>query len=180
MFHMIRGFFLLLLAVAAVEMGIRYAVLRCDFNQLEPARVDPAAEQLADDVKSIMLNAGGPTAALTIHPILNRNCNDLGLSIAVEPSAVTVASMKEMRNMDVQGLQALRALGEHQQSSVRLKAEQYCLGCHVKSNVSDVLDTVTVRSYLQRKEVAWWQEMRLTPSALSLNILIHTIVFSCC
>jgi hypothetical protein len=46
--------------------------------------------------------------------------------------------------------------------------------------VSDVLDTVTVRSYLQRKEVAWWQEMRLTPSALSLNILIHTIVFSCC
>jgi methyl-accepting chemotaxis protein len=176
MFHMIRDFFLLLLAVAAVEMGVRYAVLRYDFNQLEPARIDRAAEQLADDVKSIMLNAGGPTAALTIYPILNRNYNDLGLSIAVEPSAVTVASMKETRNMDVQGLQARWALGEHQQSSVSLKAEQYCLGCHVKANVGDVLGTVTVRSYLQRKEMAWWQEVRLTAGALSLKILIHTIV----
>ncbi len=176
MFHMIRDFFLLLLAVAAVEMGIRYAVLRYDFNQLEPARVDRAAEQLADDVKSIMLNAGGPTAALTIYPILNRNYNDLGLSIAVEPSAVTVASIKETRNMDAQGLQARWAPGEHQQASVSLKAEQYCLGCHVKANVGDVLGTVTVRSYLQRKEAAWWQEVRLTAGALSLKILIHTVV----
>ena len=31
MFHMIRDFFLLLLLVAAVEMGIRYALLRYDF-----------------------------------------------------------------------------------------------------------------------------------------------------
>ena len=176
MFHMIRDFFLLLLAVAAVEMGIRYAVLRYDFNQLEPTRVNRAAEQLADDVKSIMLNAGGPTAALTIYPILNRNYNDLGLSIAVEPSAVTVASMKETRNMDVQGLQARWASGEHQQASVSLKAEQYCLGCHIKANVGDVLGTVTVRSYLQRKEAAWWQEVRLTAGALSLKILIHTVV----
>lgn len=176
MFHMIRDFFLLLLAVAAVEMGIRYAVLRYDFNQLEPTRVNRAAEQLADDVKSIMLNAGGPTAALTIYPILNRNYNDLGLSIAVEPSAVTVASMKETRNMDAQGLQARWASGEHQQASVSLKAEQYCLGCHIKANVGDVLGTVTVRSYLQRKEAAWWQEVRLTAGALSLKILIHTVV----
>jgi hypothetical protein len=44
MFHMIRDFFLLLLAVAAVELGIRYAVLRYDFARQEPARVDRAAE----------------------------------------------------------------------------------------------------------------------------------------
>jgi len=176
MFHMIRDFFLLLLAVAAVEMGIRYAVLRYDFSQREPARVDRAAEQLANDVKSIMLNAGGPTAALTIYPILNRNFEDLGFSIAVLPSAVTVESMKLTRNMDVQGLQPRWRVGEHQQSSVGLKAEQYCLSCHVKAAVGDVLGTVTVRSYLERKEAAWWQEVRVTAGALSLKILIHTVV----
>jgi HAMP domain-containing protein len=176
MFHMIRDFFLLLLAVAAVELGIRYAVLRYDFSQHEPARVDRAAEQLANDVKSIMLNAGGPTAALTIYPILNRNFEDLGFSIAVLPSALTVESMKQTRNMDVQGLQPRWPVGEHRQSTVGLRAEQYCLACHVKASVGDVLGTVIVRSYLQRKEAAWWQEVRVTTGALSLKILIHTVV----
>jgi hypothetical protein len=34
----------------------------------------------------------------------------------------------------------------------------------------------TVRSYLARKEAVWWQEVRLTAGALSLKILAHTIV----
>lgn len=176
MFHMIRDFFLLLLAVAAAEFTIRYAVLRYDFSHLEPTRVERAAERLGNDIKSIMLNAAGPTAALTIYPILNRNYEDLGLSIAVLPSAVTVESMKQTRNMEVQGLQPRWPQGEHQQASVDLKAEQYCLACHVKASVGDVLGTVSVRSYLERKEAVWWQEVRLTAGALSLKILIHTIV----
>ena len=106
MFHMIRDFFLLLLAVAAMEMTIRYAALRWDFAQAEPLRVARATQQLAIDIKSIMLNAGGPVAAQTVYPILNRNHDDLGLSIVVEPAAVTIASMKESRGMDVQGLPA--------------------------------------------------------------------------
>ena len=176
MFHMIRDFFLLLLAVAAAEFSIRYAVLRYDFSHLEPARVERAAERLGNDIKSIMLNAAGPTAALTIYPILNRNYEDLGLSIAVLPSAVTVESMRQTRNMEVQGLQPRWPQGDHQQASVDLKAEQYCLACHVKASVGDVLGTVSVRSYLERKEAVWWQEVRLTAGALSLKILIHTIV----
>ena len=95
MFHMIRDFFLLLLLVAAVEMSIRYAALRYDFSRQEPTRVDRAAQQPANDIKSIMLNSGGPLAAQTVYPILNRNYDDLGLSIAVVPSEVTVESMKE-------------------------------------------------------------------------------------
>jgi hypothetical protein len=102
MFHMIRDFFLLLVAVAAVEMAIRYVALRWDFARAEPQRVSRAAQQLANDIRSIMLNAGGPVAAQTVYPILNRNYDDLGLSIAVLPSEVTVASMKETRGMDVQ------------------------------------------------------------------------------
>ena len=176
MFHMIRDFFLLLLAVAAVEMTIRYAVLRYNFAQGEPGRVDRAAQQLANDVRSIMLNAGGPNAAVTVYPILNRNYDDLGLSIAVEPSAVTVDSMRTTRNMVAQGLPARWVDGEHRAASVPMKAEQFCLGCHVKAQVGDVLGTVTVRSYLQRKETLWWEEVRLTAGALSLKILIHTIV----
>jgi methyl-accepting chemotaxis protein len=35
---------------------------------------------------------------------------------------------------------------------------------------------VTVRSYLERKEALWWQEVRLTAGALSLKILVHTIL----
>jgi len=177
MFHMIRDFFLLLLVVAAVEVTIRYASLRWDFAHAEPKRVELAAQQLANDVRAIMLNSGGPLAAQTVYPILDRNYTDLGLAIAVLPSAVTVASMKETLNMDVQGLMPSRwDDGLHQQSSVALTAEQFCLGCHVKAQVGDVLGTVIVRSYLERKETLWWQEVRLTAGALSLKILVHTIV----
>lgn len=175
-FHMIRDFFLLLLLVAGVELGIRYAALRYDFEKQEPRRVDRAAEQLANDIKSIMLNSGGPMAAQTVYPILNRNYDDLGLSIAVQPSAVTIESMKQQFRMDVRGLQPRWPDGQHRAASVTLKAEQFCLGCHVKATVGDVLGTVTVRSYLERKEAVWWQEVRLTAGALSLKIVVHTIL----
>jgi HAMP domain-containing protein len=176
MFHMIRDFFLLLVGVAAIELGIRYLALRYDFSQTEPGRVERAAQQLANDVKSIMLNSGGPTAAQTVYPILNRNYDDLGLSIAVVPSAVTVESMKAVRGMDPQGLVPRWPDGTHQQATVTLSAEQFCLGCHVKAAVGDVLGIVSVRSYLERKERLWWQEVRLTAGALSVKILIHTVV----
>lgn len=175
-FHMIRDFFLLLLAVAAVELAIRYAVLLYEFRTAEPARVSRAAEQLANDIKSIMLNSGGPLAAQTVYPILNRNYDDLGLSIAVLPSEVTVASMQATFDMTPQGLKPAWPEGAHQQAEVVLKAEQFCLNCHTKAQVGEVLGAVTVRSYLARKEAVWWQEVRLTAGALSLKILAHTIV----
>lgn len=176
MFHMIRDFFLLLLLVAAVEMGIRYALLRYDFARHEPARVEQAAQKLANDVRAIMLNSGGPMAARTVYPILNRNYEDLGLSIAVLPSAVTVESMQISFKTDVRGLQPAWPAGVHEQASTTLVAEQFCLGCHVKARVGEVLGTVSVRSYLERKEALWWQEVRLTAGALSLKILVHTIL----
>jgi methyl-accepting chemotaxis protein len=176
MFHMILDFFLLLVGVACIELAIRYAALRYDFSKHEPVRVERAAQQLANDVKSIMLNSGGPTAAATVYPILNRNYDDLGLSIAVVPAEVTIESMRATRNMEAHGLPARFGPGEHQQASTSLQAEQFCLGCHVKAKVGDVLGTVTVRSYLERKEDAWWQEARLTAGALSVKILAHTIL----
>ena len=176
MFHMIRDFFLLLVLVATVEMSIRYAVVRLEFANKEQARVDIAAQQLANDVKSIMLNSGGPLAAQTVYPILNRNYDDLGLSIAVIPSAVTVESMKESFKIDIKGLQPTWKIGQHLESAVNLTAEQFCLNCHVKAKVGDVLGTVKVGSYLDRKEAAWWTEVKLTAGALSLKILVHTVL----
>ncbi len=176
MFHMIRDFFLLLLLVATVEMGIRYALLRYDFAIKEQARVDQAAQQLANDVKSIMLNSGGPLAAQTVYPILNRNYDDLGLSIAVVPSEVTIASMKQSFKIDAKGLQPTWKDGPRLEAAVALTAEQFCLNCHVKAKVNDVLGTVKVGSYLGTKEAAWWNEVRLTAGALSLKILVHTIL----
>jgi len=176
MFHMIRDFFLLLLLVASVEMGIRYAVVRYDFASKEQARVDLAARQLANDVKSIMLNSGGPLAAQTVYPILNRNYDDMGLSIAVIPADVTIESMKQSFKMDVKGLQPNWKVGSHLESTVNLTAEQFCLNCHVKAKVGDVLGIVKVGSYLDRKEAAWWTDVKLTAGALSLKILLHTIL----
>jgi len=175
-YQMIRDFFLLLVVVAAVELAIRYAALLYQFRTAEPQRVARAAEQLAGDIRSIMLNSGGPLAAQTVYPIIHRNHVELGLTIAIEPSQVTVESMKASRNMDPQGLKAVWPEGANQQAAVSLKAEQFCLGCHVKAQVGDVLGTVTVRSYLARKEEAWWQEVRVTAGALSVKILIHTVV----
>ena len=176
MFHMIKDFFLLLLLVATVEMGIRYAIVRQDFASREQARLDQAAKQLANDVKSIMLNSGGPLAAQTVYPILNRNYDDLGLSIAGIPAEVTVESMKQSFNIVAKGLQPSWSVGPHLESAVTLSAEQFCLNCHVKAKVGDVLGTVKVGSYLERKEAAWWNEVKLTAGSLSLKILVHTIL----
>jgi hypothetical protein len=147
MFHMIRDFFLLLLLVSSVEMGIRYALVRYDFSSNEQSRVEQATAQLANDVKSIMLNSGGPLAARTVYPILNRNYDDLGLSIAIIPSEVTKESMRKTFNMEVKGLQPVWKTGNHLESSVSLTAEQLCLNCHVKAKVGDVLGIVKVGSY---------------------------------
>jgi methyl-accepting chemotaxis protein len=176
MFHMIRDFFFLLLIVASVEMGIRYALVLYDFSNKEQDRVDLAAQQLANDVKSIMLNSGGPLAARTVYPILNRNYDDLGLSIAVIPSDITLESMKQSFKIDAKGLQPTWKDGEHLESTVNLTAEQFCLTCHVKAKVGDVLGTVKVGSYLDRKEDAWWTDVKLTAGSLSLKILVHTIL----
>jgi len=176
MFHMIKDFFLLLLLVSTIEMGIRYGLVRYDFASNEKSRVEQATNQLANDVKSIMLNSGGPLAARTVYPILNRNYDDLGLSIAIIPAEVTKESMKQTFNMDVKGLQPMWKVGNHIESSVSLTAEQFCLNCHVKARVGDVLGVVKVASYLEPKELAWWEEVKLTGVALSIKIMVHTIL----
>lgn len=95
---------------------------------------------------------------------------ELAIRCAVLPSAVTVDSMRTTRNMQAQGLPARWVAGAHREASVTLKAEQFCLGCHVKAQVGELLGTVTVRSHLQRKDALRWQEVRLTAGALNRHL----------
>jgi methyl-accepting chemotaxis protein len=170
-FHMIRDFSLLLLLVATAELGIRYASMAYEFRNSEQVRIDRSAQQLADDIRSIMLNSGGPTAARTVYPILDRNYKELGLEIAVIPSSVTAESIQQQFKFTPLGLSTNWKVGEHIQAS-----KQLCLGCHVKAKVGDTLGTVVVRSYLEPKQEAWLGQVMGMASAMSVKIIIHTIL----
>ena len=176
MFRMIRDFFLLLVIVAILELGLRYVAILYEFKNNEPSRVQEIADKLSNDIRSIMLNAGGPTAARTIYPIIDKNYNDLGFLVAVEPSQITVDSIMVSQNMEAFGLQQLWPSGHHTEAKVDISAEQYCLGCHIKAKVGDILGTVTVRSYFDRKLDVWLEEVEVAAGVLSMNILIHTLV----
>ena len=111
MFRMIRDFFLLLVIVAVLELGLRYAAILYEFKNNEPVRVQQVADKLSNDIRSIMLNAGGPTAARTINPIIDQNYHDLGFLVAVEPSQITVDSIKVSQGMDAFGLHQVWPIG---------------------------------------------------------------------
>lgn len=175
-FHMIKDFFLLLVLVTCVELGIQYASMVYKFKTTELAKIEDYAQKLSDDIKAIMLNSGGPTAALTIYPILRRNYEDAGLSIAIIPSELTVKSIEETFRYKPVGLQPNWAEGEHVQAVTSLKSEQACLGCHIKAKVGDVLGTITVRSYLEPRESAWWGQVSVLAGAMSIKIVFHTIL----
>lgn len=175
-FHMIRDFFLLLLLVTCVELGIQYASMVYKFKTTEQSRIDTSAQGLAEDIKAIMLNSGGPTAAQTIYPILRRNYEDVGLAIAVLPSELTIKSIEQTFRFTPIGLQPNWASGEHIQAVTSLKSEEACLGCHIKAKVGDVLGTITVRSYLEPKESAWWGQVSVMAGAMSVKIIFHTIL----
>ena len=175
-FHMIRDFFLLLLLVTCAELGIQYAAMVYKFQTTEQSRIDASAQGLADDIKAIMLNSGGPTAAQTIYPILRRNYEDVGLSIAVLPSDLTVKSIEQTFRFTPIGLQPNWMAGEHIEAVTSLKSEEACLGCHIKAKVGDILGTITVRSYLEPKESAWWTQVSVMAGTMSIKIIFHTIL----
>ena len=174
--HMIRDFFVLLIVVMAVELGIRFALVVYHFDQNEKVNTEVAADQLAADINSIMLNSGGPVAARTLYPILQRRYEALGLSIAIEPSSATVSSIESVFDFKPQGIVTDWPTGKHHESSIQLRAEEFCLTCHIDANVGDVLGTVTVRNYFATHLLGWWEEVRLTATLGMGKVLIHTVV----
>jgi methyl-accepting chemotaxis protein len=173
--HMTWSFLVFLLFIAGAELGIRYAILQWQFYSEgdEPARV--AADQLAADITNVMLNSGGPIASRTLYPILERNFERGGLHIAIEPSDVTVTSIEDAFGWTPKGIPADWPDGDHHESSVDIRAEEFCLQCHRAASVGDVLGTVTVRQYVDEGVAVWWEEVRLTILVNIVKIVVHTV-----
>ena len=80
--RMIVSFLAFLLVVALIEAGLRFSFELYAFRNRDLADTQVAAERLAADIRTIMLNEGGPVASRTVYPILERNYDLAGLAEA--------------------------------------------------------------------------------------------------
>lgn len=174
--RMITDFFLVLVLVVLVELGVRFGLVLYDFHTAEKQDTQDAAQGLAADVRRIMMNRGGPVAARTVYPIIKENYDRMGLQIAVTPMEVTTQSIAEQFGFRPEGIPANWPDGTHHAVSVPIKADEFCLQCHIEASVGDTLGQVTVRNYLSTHLAQWWQEVRLTGLMSLLKILLHTTV----
>ena len=174
--RMIRDFLLALTLIIVAELGGRWALAQYHFSHQDEEATFLAAERLASDIRSIMLNQGGPTAARTVYPIIQRNHNQLGFEIAIEPSPITVESISERFGFEPKGLPpAWSEDGSHHEATVELEADTFCTSCHLGARPGDVLGQVTVRNYRSVRMAEWWREARVVSVVGMANIILHTI-----
>lgn len=175
--QMIKDFAVILLLVAVLEFTIKAALVVYDFSFHGEAEAEARAEEIADNVRSIMRNEGGPVAARTLYPILERNLGDLGYVIAIEPAAITVAAIEEGFGFTPRGVPAEAwPEGRFKSASVAVEAEAFCLACHTTASVGDVLGTVEVRNYLSRDLALWWDGVKITAGFAAGKIILHSIL----
>lgn len=173
----IRDFFIGLLLIFAIELGVRYAVVLWQYETVQKERTQAAAEKLAEDVRSIMLNRGGPVAARTVYPILQRDHVRLGLNIAIEPTEDTVKAVKRLMPTPPQGLPGeWPDEGVHHEARVGVIAERFCIQCHSESKPGDTLGWVTVRNYRQNHISMWWGDVRFSGLFAMISVIIDTII----
>jgi hypothetical protein len=175
--HMIRDFFIVLVIVTLIEFSLKAALVYYNYqsNGVEEAAI--VADDLAENVRSIMLNEGGPVAARTMYPILEQNWSDLGYTIAIEPSPVTVRSIEAGFGFTPQGIQATDwPEGQFKSAELQIVAEEFCLACHSQAEVGETLGTVTVRNYLARDFALWFEDVRLTAALSAGKILLHSFL----
>lgn len=171
---LIKDFFLLLVLVGTIEMGVRFALTLYDFYGVERETTRIAAERLASDVRKMMVNSGGPVAARTLYPILRKNYQARGLVIAIEPSEVTVTSIEDIYDFTPRGIPPDWPEGEHHSFTVAIEADEFCLACHTQARVGDALGSVTIRSYLSSSLDGWWREVRLSGIMSLFKIILDT------
>ncbi|AHM05547.1 hypothetical protein roselon_03289 [Roseibacterium elongatum DSM 19469] len=175
--HMIKDFFTVLVIVTVVEFSLKAALVFYNFwaNGADEAAV--VADDLAENVRSIMRNEGGPVAARTMYPILERNWSDLGYVIAIEPTPVTIRSIEAGFGFVPRGIPAGEwPEGRHAESQITIEAEAFCLACHTEAAIGDPLGTVTVRNYLARDFEIWLKDIRLTAALSAGKIVLHSFL----
>ncbi|MEO0912983.1 MAG: methyl-accepting chemotaxis protein [Pseudomonadota bacterium] len=175
--HMIKDFFVILLIVTILEFSLKVGLVYYGFQANGEAEATDAAEEIADNVRSIMLNEGGPVAARTLYPILEENWSNLGFKIAIEPTEVTKSSITELFGFVPEGVPVPEwPEGLHRAATIDIQAQEFCLGCHTQAAVGDVLGSVTVRTYLARDLALWWQDIQLTAALAVGKIILHSIL----
>lgn len=174
--HMIRDFFLVLLAVSALEFALKAAFVYYNYSVNGVSQAQVVADDLAENVRSIMRNEGGPVAARTIYPILERNWTDLGYAVAIVPSDVTIRSIESLFDFVPAGIPEAWPEGQFKEASVQITAETFCLQCHTEAKVGDVLGTVTVHNYLSRDFVIWFKEVQLAAGLAVGKIVLHSFL----
>lgn len=175
--HMIKDFFLVLLAVTVLEFALKAALVYYKFETSGAEEAQGVAEDLAESVRAIMRNEGGPVAARTMYPILKRNWDDLGYKIAIEPAPVTVRSIEALFGFTPAGIPAgTWPEGRFREAEVEIAAETFCLTCHAEAEVGQVLGRVTVRDYLSRDIAAWLDEMTLSAGLALGKIVLHSVL----
>jgi hypothetical protein len=174
---MIRDFFVILVAVTVLEFTLKAGLVYYSFRVSGPDRTQEVAEGIADNVRSIMRNEGGPVAARTVYPILRRNWDDLGYRIAITPSPVTIRSIEEGFDFTPEGIpQGDWPDRTHNLGHVAITAEPFCLACHTEADVGDVLGEVTVRRDLATDFTQWAEDMRLTGMLSLGKIVLHSFL----
>ncbi|WP_253798860.1 methyl-accepting chemotaxis protein [Rhodovulum sp. P5] len=174
--HMIKDFFLVLVAVTILEFGLKAALVYYKFKVDGERQAAVVAEDLAENVRAIMRNEGGPVAARTMYPILDRNWDDLGYKVAIEPSDVTIRSIEQGFGFVPEGIPAAWPDGHYREATVRIEAETFCLTCHSEANVGDVLGQVRVRNYLDRDFALWFEEITFSAGLAVGKIVLHSIL----
>jgi methyl-accepting chemotaxis protein len=175
--HMIRDFFIVLVIVTLIEFSLKAALVYFNYQSNGEDEAAIVADDLAENVRSIMLNEGGPVAARTMYPILEQNWSDLGYTIAIEPSPVTVRSIEAGFGFTPQGIPETDwPDGQFKSAELEIVAEEFCLACHSQAEVGETLGTVTVRNYLARDFALWLEDVRLTAALSAGKILLHSFL----
>ena len=176
--HMIRDFFVLLVLVTVLEFALKAGLVYYKFRVEGPEIAREAASDIADNVRSIMRNEGGPVAARTVYPILESNWNDLGYLIAIVPSPVTTRSIEQGFGFTPEGIPR-GAWPEAVSNTATLPVTAsgpLCLGCHTEADVGDVLGEVVVRRDLGTDFSEWVEDMRITGLLSMGKIVLHSVL----
>ena len=175
--HMIKDFFLVLLVVTLIEFAIKAGSVYWNYENDGETQAQEVAEELADNVISMMTNAGGPVAVRTLYPILEQNWTDLGYEIAIVPSQVTVQSIEKRFGYTPAGIPiAGMTESEYKSAAVEIYASELCLSCHTDASVGDELGQIVVRNYLDRDIAKWWEGVKITLGLALGKIVLHSIL----
>ncbi|MDT8855795.1 methyl-accepting chemotaxis protein [Paracoccaceae bacterium Fryx2] len=175
--HMIKDFFIVLSIVTVLEFSLKAALVYYKFSVNGSRDSAVVADALAENVRSIMRNEGGPVAARTMYPILDKNWSDLGYTVAIEPSEVTIRSIEAGFDFTPRGIPAEPwPEGQFRSATVEITAETYCLGCHSEAEVGQVLGVVTVRNYLARDFALWLNDVQLSGALAVAKIVLHSVL----